>query len=46
MKNKNTTVIKNIRRMISQPAMQGEQFKAWRESWEQIIKDLKAGKEV
>jgi hypothetical protein len=46
MKNKNTTLIKNIRRMINQPAMQGPQHQGWRESWLYIIKALERGEEV
>jgi hypothetical protein len=50
MKNKNTvkatTVINNIRRMISQPAMQGPKHQAWRESWLHVIKGLERGESI
>jgi hypothetical protein len=46
MKNKNTTLIKNIRRMIDQTKVQTEHYKAWKESWEMIIEKLERGEEV
>ena len=40
--NKNAKLIKNLKEMVNQPAMAGEQFKSWRESWMELIQVLEA----
>jgi len=49
MKNKNKVskktqrLIANIREMVNQFAMAGDEFKSWRESWLEVISTLEAG---
>jgi len=46
MKNKNTKnekLIANLKKMISQPAMAGDKFTCWRESWMELVKQLENG---
>ena len=49
MKNKNKVskktqrLIANIREMVNQFAMAGDEFKSWREAWMEVISTLEAG---
>jgi len=40
---KNQKLIANIREMVNQFAMAGDEFKSWRESWLEVISTLEAG---
>jgi len=41
--NKNEELIKNLKEMVNQFAMAGDEFKGWRESWMEVIAVLEAG---
>jgi hypothetical protein len=41
--NKNEQLIANIKEMVSQFAMAGDEFKSWREAWMEVIAVLEAG---
>lgn len=41
--NKNAKLIKDLQEMVNQCAMAGDQFKNWRESWMEVIEQLKKG---
>jgi hypothetical protein len=46
MKNKNKKnekLIADIKEMVNQFAMAGDEFKSWRESWMELIETLEAG---
>jgi hypothetical protein len=49
MKNKNKVskktqqLIANLKEMVNQFAMAGDEFKAWREAWMEVISTLEAG---
>ena len=40
---KNEQLINDIKEMVNQFAMAGDEFKSWRESWMEVIKTLQAG---
>jgi hypothetical protein len=41
--NKNEKLINDIKEMVNQFAMAGDEFKSWRESWLELIATLEAG---
>jgi len=41
--NKNEKLINDIKEMVNQFAMAGDEFKSWRESWTEVIATLEAG---
>lgn len=41
--NKNARLINDIKEMVNQFAMAGEQFKSWRESWMEVVAALEQG---
>jgi len=41
--NKNEKLINDIKEMVNQFAMAGDEFKSWRESWLELIETLEAG---
>ena len=40
---KNEKLIANIREMVNQFTMAGDEFKSWREAWMEVISTLEAG---
>jgi hypothetical protein len=40
---KNEKLIANIKEMVNQFAMAGDEFKSWRESWMELVAVLEAG---
>jgi hypothetical protein len=40
---KNEKLIQDLKEMINQFAMAGDEFKSWREAWMEVIATLEAG---
>ena len=41
--NKNEKLINDIKEMVNQFAMAGDEFKSWRESWMELVEQLEKG---
>jgi hypothetical protein len=43
---KNQKLINDIKEMVNQFAMAGDEFKSWRESWMELVEQLEKGESL